>query len=101
MQKDWMKDPRVQNIDPAKRQLLLTLIANSKGKKQKDILPFLTQAMTEAKKKNLSLTSEESSLLIEVLMENMTPEEQFKAKQFLKMAEKAKEQAKKQTKKQP
>lgn len=97
MQKNWMDDPRVQNIDPAKRQLLETLIAGSKGKTQKDALPFLTHAMTEAKRRNLNLTADESSLLIDVLMENMTPEEQFKAKQLLQMAKKAKKQAKKQS----
>ena len=40
MEKDWMNDPRVRNISPEKRALLETLIQNSKGKKQKELLPF-------------------------------------------------------------
>lgn len=94
MEKDWMNDPRVRNISPEKRALLETLIQNSKGKKQKDLLPFLTSAMNEAKRRNLSLTGDEASLLIEVLMENLSPEEKEKASQFLNLAKKAKAQAK-------
>lgn len=95
MEKDWMNDPRVRNISPAKRALLESLIQNSKGKKQKDLLPFMTSAMNEAKRRNLSLTSDEASLLIEVLMENLTPDEKEKATQILSLAKKAKAQAKK------
>ena len=95
MEKDWMNDPRVNNISPAKRALLESLIQNSKGKKQKDLLPFLTSAMNEAKRQNLSLTSDEATLLIEVLMENLTPNEKEKATQLLNLAKKAQAQAKK------
>lgn len=94
MEKDWMNDPRVRNISSQKRALLESLILKSKGKNQKDLLPFLTNAMNEAKRKNLSLTSDESSLLIEVLMENLSPSEKEKASQFLNLAKKAKAQAK-------
>lgn len=94
MEKDWMNDPRVRNISSQKRALLESLILKSKGKKQKDLLPFLTNAMNEAKRKNLSLTSDEASLLIEVLMENLSPSEKEKASQFLNLAKKAKAQAK-------
>lgn len=95
MEKDWMNDPRVSNISPAKRALLESLIQSSKGKKQKDLLPFLTSAMNEAKRQNVNLTSDEASLLIEVLMENLNPDEREKASQVLKMAKKARAQAKK------
>lgn len=95
MEKDWMNDPRVSNISPAKRALLESLIQNSKGKKQKDLLPFMTSAMNEAKQQNLSLTKDEASLLIEVLMENLTPDEKDKATQILNLAKKAQKQAKK------
>lgn len=95
MEKDWMNDPRVSNISPAKRALLESLIQSSKGKKQKDLLPFMTSAMNEAKRQNLNLTSDEASLLIEVLMENLSPEEREKATQILSLAKKAQKQAKK------
>lgn len=95
MEKNWMNDPRVSNISPAKRALLESLIQNSKGKKQKDLLPFLTSAMNEAKRQNLSLTSDEASLLIEVLMDNLTPNEKEKATQVLNLAKKAQAQARK------
>lgn len=95
MEKDWMNDPRVSNISPAKRALLESLIQNSKGKTQKDLLSFMTSAMNEAKRQNLSLTSDEASLLIEVLMENLSPDEKEKATQILHLAKKAQKQAKK------
>jgi hypothetical protein len=94
MEKDWLHDPRISQISPAKRALLESLIEKSRGKKQKDLLPFLTAAMAEAKKQNVTLTSGEASLLIEVFMENLTPEEKEKAKQVLNLAKKAKKQAK-------
>ena len=41
MDKNWTRNPSLQNIDPAKIEMLLKLTEQGKGKSQKDLLPFL------------------------------------------------------------
>ena len=41
MDKNWTRNPSLQNIDPAKIEMLLKLTEQGKGKSQKDLLPLL------------------------------------------------------------
>ena len=46
MDKNWTRNPSLQNIDPAKIEMLLKLTEQGKGKSQKDLLP-VSQRKTE------------------------------------------------------
>lgn len=85
---NWMNDPRVKNITPEKKLLLEQLIKEGSTKSEKEMMPFLMSAMTAVKKSKLNLTPDEGSLLIEILMEKMSPAERKKTQQVLAMAKK-------------
>lgn len=85
---NWMHDPRVQNITPEKKLLLEKLIKEGATKSEKEMMPFFMSAMTTVKKSKLNLTTDEASLLIEILMEKMSPAERKKTEQVLSMARK-------------
>lgn len=85
---NWMDDPRVKNITPEKKLLLEKLIKEGTSKTEKEMMPFFMSAMTTVKKSNINLTTDEASLLIEILMEKMSPTERKKTEQVLAMARK-------------
>ncbi len=89
---NWMNDPRIQNVTPEKKALLRKLIEESATKSEKEMMPFFMSAMNTAKKSNLNLTADEASLLMETLMEKLSPSERKKAEQLLAMARKFKKQ---------
>lgn len=89
---NWMNDPRVKNISPEKKLLLEKLIKEGAGKSEKEMMPFFMSAMTAVKKSGHTLTAGEASLLIEILMEKMSPAEREKTKQVLAMAKKLKKE---------
>ncbi|NLJ90205.1 MAG: hypothetical protein GX323_04820 [Clostridiales bacterium] len=74
----WMNHPAIKDIDPAKLALLISFAESAKGKKPDMILPLLMQANKTMKQQNLTFSKEEQELLIEVLTENMSPEDKNK-----------------------
>ena len=57
MDKNWTRNPSLQNIDPAKIEMLLKLTEQGKGKSQKDLLPFLMAIAGQSKKNGMSFSS--------------------------------------------
>lgn len=85
---NWMNDPRVKNITPEKKLMLEKLIKEGSSKTEKEMMPFFMSAMAAVQKSKQTLTSDEASLLIEILMEKMSPAERKKTEQLLAMAKK-------------
>lgn len=56
MDKNWTRNPSLQNIDPAKIEMLLKLTEQGKGKSQKDLLPFLMAIAGQSKKNGMSFS---------------------------------------------
>ncbi|NMB43081.1 MAG: hypothetical protein GX995_02995 [Clostridiales bacterium] len=71
----WMSHPAIKNLDPAKLALLVSVAESSKGKNPEMVVPILMQAFNQMKRQNLNFSKEEQDLLVEVLTENMSPEE--------------------------
>ena len=60
MDKNWTRNPSLQNIDPAKIEMLLKLTEQGKGKSQKDLLPFLMAIAGQSKKNGMSFSPQET-----------------------------------------
>ena len=49
------------------------------------LMPFMMASIQDAKKKNIQFNSEEVKLISEILIANLSPEEQQKARKILQM----------------
>ena len=82
MDKNWTRNPSLQNIDPAKIEMLLKLTEQGQGKSQKDLLPFLMTIAGQSKKNGMSFSPQETDAIIEVLKTGKSPAEVQKIEQL-------------------
>ena len=81
----WMSDPLVKDIDPAKLDFLQSIVFESRGKSQKELLPFLMQVIKKGKAIQLSFTDDEMSSIMTAIKNNSTPEELEQINKFMAM----------------
>ena len=72
---EWMKDKRLQGIDPEKLKLLMTMTNDSGGKGKNELMPYLLAAAANSKAKGLSFTPQEADTIIEVMKKGKNKEE--------------------------
>lgn len=72
---EWMQDPLVKDIPPAKLDFLSKLFVEGKGKSQKEMMAFIMPMLKKAKAENLSFTQAEISACIQAIKKHSTPEE--------------------------
>nr|MBQ8251787.1 hypothetical protein [Lachnospiraceae bacterium] len=84
-QADWLKDPRVNDIDPAKLQFLQKLVFEMQKLSDKEKLPFLMALASGSRKKNISFSEAEVSTIIEVLRDYSSAEDLSKMNRVLSM----------------
>lgn len=82
---EWMNHPAMKNIDPLKLELIKSAATQTKGKSGKSLVPVMMALITSAQKKGIQFSSDEASLIIEILKEGKTPEEQTQIENMLKM----------------
>ena len=82
---DWMNHPAMKSIDPLKLELIKTAAKQTEGKSGKSLAPIMMALITSANKKGIQFTSDEISLIIEILKEGKTPEEKKQIENMLKM----------------
>ncbi len=70
-----MNREQLQRISPAKLKLILELMEESKGKGTDAIMPLLMHANQQMQQQGLSFTPEETNLILQLLKEDMSPEE--------------------------
>lgn len=78
MNNDWKQDPRLQNMDPSKLQMLQALAEQGNGKSMSDMLPFIMSAASKGKQNGLNFNNTEQQLILEVLKQGKSPEETAK-----------------------
>lgn len=81
----WTKDPALGSIDPSKLQMLSALASEAGSKNQPDMLPFFLSAMNRTNESGMSFSEPERELLLNILMQKLSPEEKKKADTILKM----------------
>ena len=75
---DWKKDPKLENIDAGKLDMLLKLEEKGSGKSASDMLPFLLNAAASGKKNGLNFSQNEISAVLEVMKTGKSPQEAAK-----------------------
>ena len=79
--------PQFQQLSEEKKQFMIEFAMADHGNNANSAAQSLMQAIQTAKGKNISFSKEESSLLIEVLKQNMSKEEATRTDKMLKMAQ--------------
>ena len=70
-------------ISPEKIKFLMQFAAQNKSGNAKEMSNMILGAMNNAKKEGSQFTPNETDMVIEILKQNMSPEEQRKADQLL------------------
>lgn len=78
-------NPLLQGMSPEKLQFLMNFASSEKPNDIKDMMPFLLSAMSSAKSKNIQFTEPETDLLVQILKQNMSPEESAKADKIMQL----------------
>lgn len=73
---DWLNDPLLQNIDPVKLELIKTAAAQTAGKSGKAMPPILMSLITSANKKEIQFSPEEVTLILNILKQGKSEQEQ-------------------------
>ncbi len=85
MSTNWYDHPTLQNMDPVKLELFKTVISQTNNKQGKDIANTLFSIIAGARKKNVSFTDTEIALIVEILKEGKSKEEQNHIDKMLHM----------------
>lgn len=84
MNADFFKNnENFSNISPEKLNFLMQFAAQNKSGNAKEMSNMIMGAVNAAKQEGIQFSPTETDLIIEVLKQNMTPEEQRKADQIL------------------
>lgn len=75
MDNSWTNNPKLRNVDPRKMAILLDFIKHAEGKSMEQLIPMFISTNKRLQQQNLSLTKEESEVIMDVLSKNMSPKE--------------------------
>lgn len=70
---DWKQNPKLQNMDKAKLDMLQRMAEQGNGKSPSELLPFLMAAASSGRKNGLNFNDAEISTIIEVLKAGKSP----------------------------
>ncbi|MCF2641398.1 hypothetical protein I6E50_03090 [Roseburia hominis] len=79
--------PQFQQLSEEKQKFLLEFAAKKPEGGSKDAAKNLMDTVAQAKKRNISFTPEESTLLIQVLKQGMSKEEAEKTDRMIQMVQ--------------
>ena len=82
---EWMNHPAMKNIDPIKLELIKTAARQTEGKSGKALAPVMMALITNANKRGIRFSPDEVSLIISILEEGKSKEEQEQIEQMVKM----------------
>ena len=82
---EWMDHPMLKNMDPVKLELIRSAASKTKGKSGKALAPVMMALITSANNKGIRFTPDEMTMIISILKEGKSEEEQARIDQMLKM----------------
>ena len=86
MDLDFLKNSiNAENISPEKINFLMNFAAQNKSGNAQEMSNMIMGAMNSAKQEGISFTPNETDMIVEILKQNMSPEEQRKADQILRL----------------
>ena len=81
----FQNNPAFNNLSPEKLAFLMNFANTKKPTQMQEMMPFLLNSMSQAKKQNIQFTASESDLLIEILKQNLPPEESRKVDMMMRI----------------
>lgn len=75
----------LKNMDPVKLELIRSAASKTKWKSGKALAPVMMALITSANKKGIRFTPDEMTMIISILKEGKSEEEQARIDQMLKM----------------
>lgn len=85
MNHDWKNNPKLAGLDQNKLDMLQSLAEQGAGKNPSEILPFLMNAAKQGRHNGLSFSSDEISIILEVLKMGKSQEETAKIDKIVNM----------------
>ena len=82
---EWMNHPLLKNMNPVKYNLIQMAANKTAGKSGKELMPIMMALITNANKQGILFTPEEMSLILDVVKEGKTPEEQAQIDRTIQM----------------
>ena len=82
---EWMNNPALKGIDPAKLELIRMAAARTSGKTGRDLAPVMLALITSANKQGIRFSPEEVSLILDILKEGKSKEEQKQIERTIRM----------------
>lgn len=82
---EWMNNPAMQNLDPVKLQLIQMAASQTAGKSGRDLAPVMMALISNANKKGVQFSGDEMSLILEILKDGKSKEEQAQIDQTINM----------------
>ena len=82
---EWMNNPALKGIDPAKLELIRMAAARTSGKTGRDLAPVMLALITSANKQGIRFSPEEVSLILDILKEGKSKEEQEQIERTIRM----------------
>ena len=73
---EWMNNPAMKSIDPAKLELIRMAASKTSGKTGKELAPVTLALITSANKQGIQFTPDEVTLILEILKQGKSKEEQ-------------------------
>lgn len=84
---DWLNNPALKNMDPAKKELFKLAASQVEGKSGNAMAPVMMSLIMNANKKGIHFTPDEISLILQVLKQGKSPAEQQSIDQTVQMVQ--------------
>ena len=82
---DWMNNPLLKDMDPIKLELIKTAALQTAGKSGNSLAPVLMSLITSANRKGIRFSTDEITLILNILKEGKSPQEQMQIDQTVQM----------------
>lgn len=86
MDNEWMNNPAMKQIDPAKLELIRMAAERTAGRSGRDLVPVMLALINGADRQGIRFTPDEMTLILEILKEGKSEEEQTQIDRTAKMA---------------
>lgn len=86
--KDWSKDPSLSGIDSERLQALQEMAAQSRGKSQAEMMPFLLSLM-HGQGQNAKFSTSEADLIISAIKAGKSKQEAARIDQLVRLFQSA------------
>lgn len=77
-----------KTMHPVKLQVMKELVEGMEGKSMKDAAPLLMNATSKLKSHNMSFTPQETTILLEILTKDMSPQDKAKVEMMKNVVKK-------------